>query len=152
MNIISTSKHLDSKPVFQIGNSTDDEDDYESMQSDRPKEIDEELTSNDDENEDQNDINTTDEHTSLWHLIYLLFRRAIPVCLGFVLMFLAGFITMTFAGHIQSLNNNIQKEESIDIFAGMYMHHFLCICIYVISESFDKYGKLFSNFLNYFTQ
>ena len=114
-----------SKQVFQIGDDLDglDGDDYETIQTEHVNETEEETLPNESENEDQIDINTTDEHSSICHLIYLLFHRAIPVCMGFVLMFLAGFITMTFAGHIQLLNNNIGKEESIDIFAGMYECH-----------------------------
>ena len=81
----------------------------------------------DNENDDYNDIITTDENSSFWHLIYLLFRRAIPVCVGFVLMFLMNFITMTFAGHIQMLNNDIDTDEATAIFAGISLANMFAV-------------------------
>jgi MATE family multidrug resistance protein len=70
-------------------------------------------------NDVQKDILKTDDNSTTWFLIYLLFHRAVPVCLGFVLMFMMNFITMAFAGHIQLLNQNISQEEATTIFAGI---------------------------------
>jgi hypothetical protein len=50
--------------------------------------------------DEDDDIICTPSESSLFHLIRLLVTRALPVCGGFISMFLNNFISMSSAGQI----------------------------------------------------
>lgn len=70
-------------------------------------------TSND---HDQDIVNTT-QLSKISQLAYLLIKRAGPVCIGFIFMYLNNFITMAFAGHFTTANPS--GTQSNIIFAGI---------------------------------
>lgn len=68
-------------------------------------------------NDHDQDIVNTHSTSHFTHLGYLLAKRAGPVCIGFIFMYLNNFITMAFAGHFTTANPT--GTQSNVIFAGI---------------------------------
>ena len=67
--------------------------------------------------EDEDIVNTY-EDSSVLKLAYLLAKRTVPVCMGFIIMYINNFITMSFAGHFSNIHSsNPSMVESNAIFA-----------------------------------
>lgn len=108
---------------------TDEEDDEETIQLGDSKSFqtfDIDIENNNDDSDganisserekidDDSEIRNTDVNCSTTHLSLLLAKRAVPVCLGFLFMYLNSFITLTYAGHL-----NLDADKRDAVFAGV---------------------------------
>ena len=76
------------------------------------------TTSTSSSNDHDRDIVNTTTTSHSTHLLYLLTKRAGPVCVGFIFMYLNNFITMAFAGHFSTVNFSGSTQSNV-IFAGI---------------------------------
>lgn len=95
-------------------NRIEDSTEFQALEIGNSDESDAENILPDQKDDEDSEIRNTDVNCTTLHLSLLLAKRAIPVCLGFLFMYLNSFITLTYAGHL-----NLDPDKRDAVFAGV---------------------------------